>query len=123
MLESNTRAGRRGGWERLLLPFQQLDQISHLKSCYCSWVPAVEQAINTMYVLAEHPDSLVQQLLGSLGGSLGSMGTASASSRLQRLLFTVGHVAVSHPIALEAGCALCCHRERHAGLRLTTGWL
>jgi hypothetical protein len=60
----------------------------------CRWVPAVEQAINTMYMLAENPDSLAQQLLGSLSGSLGSTGTASPSSRLQRLLFSVGHVAV-----------------------------
>jgi len=67
------------------------------------WMPACEQAINTIYLLAEQPDRLCGDILKGLsvaafGGAAG--GATTSASALTRLLFACGHIALKQLVHL-----------------------
>ena len=67
------------------------------------WHAAVEQVINTVYRLAEHPDSICADLLARLAAPcFGADAPASGSALpLERLLFAVGHTALKQLVHLD----------------------
>jgi condensin complex subunit 1 len=66
------------------------------------WHPAAEQAVNTIYAVAENPDKVCKQLVEAL--SVDVFGEAAApptAAQLARVVSVVGHVALKQLVHLE----------------------
>lgn len=70
------------------------------------WVPAAEQAVNTIYLLAERPDAICSQILHTISGLAfappsDDANADSAEGMLTKLLFFAGHVALKQLVHTE----------------------
>ena len=73
------------------------------------WFPAGEQAVNTIYLLAEQPDSIITPVIKKLASRLFNQSPNSSPSEssnisnidLSKFLFVIGHVALKHMQYLE----------------------
>lgn len=72
------------------------------------WVPAAEQVVNTVYLLAERPDDVCGRVLHALNAQAFAPATAdtvdhagSAEDMLTKLLFFAGHVALKQLVHTE----------------------
>lgn len=87
--------------ERCVADFERTD--------VSQWLPLVEEAINAVYTLAEHPDVICGQVLKDLANKLLADGAsqetgeavATKSVLLSRFVFAVGHVALRQLLHLE----------------------
>eukprot|EP01094_Clydonella_sp_ATCC50884_P012312 TRINITY_DN2231_c0_g1_i2.p1 TRINITY_DN2231_c0_g1~~TRINITY_DN2231_c0_g1_i2.p1 ORF type:complete len:1245 (+),score=332.82 TRINITY_DN2231_c0_g1_i2:437-3736(+) len=84
--------------------FEKMTTVLKEKSASTArWYPAAEQAINAIYLLAEHPDAICSDVIKSLYDSMRVSAEDDACSveRLSKLVFVLGQVALQQIIFLE----------------------
>ncbi len=91
--------------------FVNLSQLVTETQAGLEWFPFAEQAINTIYLLSESPDSVCEKLLhsavvrafGSLDGEQMDVDAEETVPALElaKLCFLVGHVAIKQTVHLE----------------------
>lgn len=64
-------------------------------------MPACEQAINTIYLLAEHPDHVCGSILNRLQAGVFGQGAAGSVAALTRLLYACGQTALKQLVHLD----------------------
>jgi condensin complex subunit 1 len=65
------------------------------------WHAAVEQAINTIFALAENPDKICGQIIAALSKPVFGAGAKPSSAQLARVVFVVGQIALKQLVHLE----------------------
>lgn len=65
------------------------------------WFAAAEQAINTVYLLSENPDSICTQIIQRLCCNVFPDAATAKPAQVARVLFVVGHVALKQLVHLE----------------------
>lgn len=83
--------------------------IGFLKDCCIDekWLQVIEQGINTIYLLADKPDKLMQDFIKTLINEAFNLYSMEEEEKainilsLSKLLFVVGHVAIKQVIHLE----------------------
>ena len=84
--------------------------VSTVSSCQTSqWIPFAEQAITTVYKLAEHPNTIVEEILIGISDKVQaftenecSTENASSSMVLSRFIALAGHVVFQQMVFLES---------------------
>ena len=65
------------------------------------WFAAVEQAINTVYLLSENPDRTCTKIIQDLSRHVFPEAATAKPAQVARVLFVVGHVALKQLVHLE----------------------